>query len=179
MNSLVFGAKRAILLLAGVLLVGCAAPPSATNMAATAPATLVPAANAGGLKTTGKTISVAVAGSVDAYNTSFKGAIEKSLSDAGLFTIVGPSDATYKLNVTVIELRFPFSIASKTAQLEAAWSLTKSDGNSIVHRKVYNSEFTGGAFDSFNGATRVVMAAEGATKKNIEAALDDISKLNF
>ena len=154
-----------------LLVVACASPPSAVNMTpATAPAALT--------KSASRTVTVTVIGSVEVFNNNFKTAVEKSVTDAGLFAIAQQGEAPeYRLNATVVQVRVPMTFASKTADMEIAWSLVRGKDDSIAFRKAIKSTHTGGPFDSFNGATRVVMAVEAASKKNVEALLQDLTQV--
>ena len=155
-----------------MLVAACASPPSAVNMtpASTQAAPVTKAA--------ARTVAVTVIGGAEVFNGNFRTAVEKSVTDAGLFAIAQPGEVPeYRLNATVIQLQTPLSFASKTADMEVAWSLTRSKDDSIAFRKAIKSTHTGRPFDSFNGDTRVVMAVEAASKMNVEALLQDLSQV--
>jgi hypothetical protein len=155
-----------------LLAAACASPPSALNMTPAAP----PAAPVA--RAAARTVAVTVIGSDGAFNGNFQIAVEKSVTDAGLFSISAPGEVPeYRLNGTVALLQVPLSFASKTADMEVAWSLTRSKDDSVAFRKAIKSTYTGGPFDSLNGATRIVMAVEAASKKNVETLLQELSQV--
>ena len=162
--------QAAVVLLVVVLavLAGCASPPAADNMRVAVPlASLSQAAPA--------TAIVSASGGTDELNANLKSAIERSVVDSRLFSLAGSAPADYRLHVTVVQTHLPVFAAAMTADVELAWSLTKTADGSPVMRKVYNSTFTGGAFDSLSGATRAKMALESSIRRNIESALPEIA----
>jgi hypothetical protein len=160
------------------LLAGCAAPASRESMAVPAVA----------VKKFPYTVTVDTAGGADTgamdssniSNADLKAAIESSISQSGLFkSVIQGKGGDYDLTVTVTQLTKPMFGASFTVSMEAGWVLTKASDKSILLRKVVKASYTGGAFDSLVGVTRLRLAVEGAARNNITQGMQAIAELNL
>ena len=120
------------------------------------------------------------AGPSGVSNADLKAAIEKSITDSGVFkSIVQGTGGDYDLTVALVNVNRPAFGASMTVGLEASWALTKTSDHSIVWRKSIFTTHTTGALEAFAGAERVRMAVEGAARDNIAQGLQAIGELNL
>jgi len=173
---------RTALLLASVAVVGlsgCASPASRESMSVQNLAVAkhhpyaVSVTTAGGSET----------GAMDSSNVSnedLKAALESSIAQTKLFkTVVQGKGGDYELSVNVTQLNKPMFGTSFTVDLETGWSLVKVADKSVALRKVVKTSHTATMGDSLVGVTRLRMAVEGATRKNIEEGLAAIAALQL
>jgi hypothetical protein len=85
----------------------------------------------------------------------------------------------YELNVRVISLSKPLFGGTLTVEFEAAWSLTKVEGRSVVMRKSVKSSGTVTMGEAFAFVTRARLAVETAARENISLGLKTISGLDL
>lgn len=167
------------LLFMSVLFTGCASP---TNPIAMAPVDYKPAkiqpyavsvATNGGQETSS-------GGKSQVSNQDLQKAIEETILRTKAFKqLVKGNDADYELSATVVTLNQPSIGFSFTVKVDIAWSLKKMNDDSPVWRRLIKSEHTATTGDAFAGVVRLQMATEGAVKKNIELALEEIAQLNL
>ena len=119
-------------------------------------------------------------GSSEISNDDLRAAIEKSVTQTALFKeVVSGKSGDYELSVSVAKLTKPMFGAAFTVEIEAGWSLIKTSDKSVAMREVIKSTYTGGAFDSLVGTTRLRMAVEGAARNNIKKGLEAVAALNL
>jgi len=118
-------------------------------------------------------------GSAGVANEDFKKAIEESIMNSGLFTLITSNNPDYDINVTIFDLTRPNAGFGLTVAMEAAWSLTNKSNNKVEFKKSIESIYTTGPFDAFAFTERLALAVENAAKKNIEQGLKEISKLDL
>ncbi|WP_418119133.1 hypothetical protein [Variovorax sp. 350MFTsu5.1] len=161
------------------VLAGCASP--ANRDAMTAPATA-------SSKKLPYSLSVKTGGgnetnpmwSSDIADDDLRAAIEKSITQSALFKeIVKGKSGDYELSVAISKLTKPSFGAAFTVDMEAGWTLIKTSDKSVAMRQVIKSTYTGGAFDSLVGTTRLRMSVEGAARNNIKQGMAAISALNL
>lgn len=165
-------------LAAALLLGACATSANREAMVAEAPAA--------GARQHPFSVSVATAGGAETgamdssniANADLQASIEDSIKRSRLFAeVVQGKGGQYLLAVSVTQLAKPMFGLSFTVDMEAAWSLTKTDGQQVVFRKVIKSSHTAGMGDAFAGVTRLRLAVEGAARANIQQGLAEIRTL--
>lgn len=113
-------------------------------------------------------------------DADMKAAIEDAVTQSRLFKSITQGNASdYALSVSVTSMQKPLFGATFTVEMETAWSLTKLSDRSVVLRKAVKSSGTATMGDALAAITRVRMAAERATKANIEQGLKAIAELNL
>lgn len=162
-----------------VVLAGCASPANREAMTATSIASSKKLPYSLSVKTGGGNETSAM-GSSEISNADLRAAIEKSVTQTALFKeVVSGKSGDYELSVSVAKLTKPMFGASFTVEIEAGWSLIKTSDKSVAMREVVKSTYTGGAFDSLVGTTRLRMAVEGAARNNIKKGLEAVAALNL
>lgn len=141
-----------------------------------------------GLKTNPHSVSVATQGGTETSamtgthlsDQELKAAIEASIAKSELFqSVVQGKDGDYLLTVTVTRMDRPMFGLDLTVEMEAGWALSKVSDKSVVMRKVVKSSFTATFSDAFAAVTRLRLAVEGVTRKNIEEGLKAVSEANL
>ena len=113
-------------------------------------------------------------------NSDFSKAIEESIIENSLFTqVIHSNGSDYLLNVTIVSLSKPIFGASFTVSMEAAWSLSEPITKKVLMRESIKSSHTATMGEAFIGVTRLRLAVEGATRKNIQKGLMAISRLQL
>lgn len=165
--------------IAVVGLTGCASPAARESMSAQNLTIAKHHPYAVSVNTTGGSET----GALDSSNVSnedLKAALETSIADSRLFKqVIQGKGGDYELNVAVVQLDKPMFGASFTVRLETAWTLTKVGDHSVAMRKAIVSSHTASMSDSLLGVTRLRLAVEGATRKNIEEGLQAIASLSL
>lgn len=168
----------ALVLLAGIVILGGCA--TSANRDAMSPD------NIASTKRNPQSLSVKVSGgnetssmgSSDISSEDLRAAIEKSVTQSGLFKeVVQGKSGDYELLVTVTRLTKPTFGASFTVEMEAGWSLVRSSDKAIQMRKSVVSSYTASMSDSLVGVTRLRLAVEGAARKNVKQGLEAIAAL--
>lgn len=135
-----------------------------------------------------KTVSVKVSGGQETSPTgraqisdeAFTAALVDSINKSKTFSqVVQGKGGDYELGVNIISLDRPTFGASFTVKMEAGWSLKKASTGEVVLQKVIKSEHTATMSDAMVGATRMLLAIEGAARNNITQGLTEISQLKL
>jgi hypothetical protein len=162
-----------------VVLAGCASPANRDAMTATSVASSKKLPYAVSVKTGGGNETNPMWSS-DIANDDLRAAIEKSITQTALFKeVVKGNGGDYELSVAISRLNKPTFGAAFTVDMEAGWTLIKTSDKSVAMRQVIKSTYTGGAFDSLVGTTRLRMAVEGAARNNIKKGLEAVAALNL
>lgn len=162
-----------------VALAGCASPANRDAMTTTSVASSKKLPFSVSVKTGGGSETNPL-WSADISDDDLRAAIEKSITQTALFKeVVKGKTGDYELSVSIVKLSKPTFGAAFTVDMEAGWSLVKLSDNSVAMRRVVKSTYTGGAFDSLVGTTRLRMAVEGAARNNIKQGLEAVSALNL
>lgn len=147
-------------------------------------AALEPAVPARAVKAIGDTVQVQVSGGATDANSNlairnddFKAAVEGALLRAGLFQRTVSDAAAYTLAATFVDIRQPPMGFTMTSEVEVGWSLVRNADKAALLRRSLATSHTLGVSDAFSGAKRVRMTLEGAARKNIEAMLQELSRL--
>lgn len=161
------------------LLAGCASPATREGM--------IP----GDLDTAKKhpqTVSVAVTGGQETNplwksqisDTSFAEALSDAITRSKVFSaVVQGKGGNYQLDVALVSMTQPSFGASFTVDMEAGWSLRRTDSAAVVWQASVKSKHTATVGDAFVGVERLRLATEGAAKNNIKQGLEMISRLNL
>jgi hypothetical protein len=110
----------------------------------------------------------------------FAQALQNSIMQSGLFRkAVTSSSAAYSLEAFIVQMNQPMFGASMTVSMEVNYSLARTNPKEMVWQKAVTSTYTAPFGEALVGATRLRKANEGAARKNIEQAIDEISKLQL
>ncbi|CZE47477.1 hypothetical protein [Campylobacter geochelonis] len=106
--------------------------------------------------------------------------LENSIIDtirrSRLFSLVTNTNPDVVIQVFVVYTDIPLFAGEFNSEVEIAWIVKKD--NKIVYKRSFITTAIQSK-DSFAGITRAASAISEATKKNIELALEDISRLNL
>lgn len=161
------------------LLTACAAPSQPGAMVA---------APAGKMHRSSEAIAVAVAGGkpTSAVRKSqiadedFAKALRESIEKSGLFAKVSNDPNThYRLDAFIGQLSQPFAGFDMTVTMEVSYTLTDAQLHQRIWQKNVLTSHTATVGDALMGVQRLRVANEGAARKNIEEALQEMSKLGL
>lgn len=158
---------------------GCASPASKDEMAPKSFVASQKFTSSVQVKTSGGSET----GAMDSSNisdTDLKAAIEKTITESGLFSkVVDVGGANYLLAVSITSLTKPSFGLTFTVNLETAWTLTSLADKKVVYRKVITSSGTATFGDAPAAVSRLRIAVERAAEQNISQGLSDISSLKL
>jgi hypothetical protein len=170
-------ASFASLLLAAIVLTGCATPARIDQMTST----ITPAQRV--VKTVFRdNIAVRdVTGGQDTNpmwmskvgNSEFEQALEMSLRDAGLLAN-GKQGGKYQLTAQMEKIDQPLAGVSMTVSATVSYALYERATGKEVLRRTITLPYTAAWNAAFVGSERVKIATEGAIKANIGKIIDDI-----
>lgn len=107
-------------------------------------------------------------------------AMKASLERAGLFRrVVDDGPAQYHLHATVQQLEQDIFGMDMTAAIEVSYVLARMSPKGVVWEKTIRTFHTAGMKDGLISLTRIRVATEGASRKNIEQALQEIAALRL
>jgi len=110
----------------------------------------------------------------------FAVALRQSIEQSRLFaSALKDGIGNYQLQAFIAQLNQPMFGASMTVSMEVDYTLTKRQPQEVVWHKSIASSYTARFNAAFVGSTRLRLANEGAARKNIEQALQDISALKL
>lgn len=110
----------------------------------------------------------------------FAQALQDSISRSGLFRkVVAGIPAVYRLDAFIVQMNQPMFGASMTVSMEVNYSLARTNPKEVVWQKAVTSTYTAAFSEAFVGVTRLRMANEGAARKNIEQAINEMSNLKL
>jgi hypothetical protein len=168
------------LLLAAILIcAGCAtgAKPEAMTAVLTIPVHQSPS-----------TVAVSVLGGRDTSamgasqisDEDFATALRQSIEQSKLFARVSDEGTTnYQLQAFITQVNHPYFGASMTVSMEVDYTLSRTQPKQTVWHKTMTSSYTAPFSAAFVGATRLRLAMEGAARRNIEQAIQEISQLRL
>lgn len=174
-------APAAAIALALLMLGGCtSAPTPAAMKAVRAPSvTVVKKAPGGVIVDTRGGTDTSTLGGIGISNADLKSAIDASLADAAIFDDKGGSPNRYALTAVVANFVKPTFGASFTVDLEIGWTLIDTQTGTTMLRKPILSTHTATMSDAMAGVTRIRLAVEGAVRKNVEMAVQELARLNY
>lgn len=110
----------------------------------------------------------------------FAQALRQSIEQSGLFSQARrDGQAKYQLQAFIVQMNQPMFGASMTVSMEVNYNLAKTNPKEVVWQKAVTSTYTAPFSEAFVGATRLRMANEGAARKNIEQAINEMSQLRL
>ncbi|MDH5640866.1 MAG: hypothetical protein OEY28_06195 [Nitrospira sp.] len=110
----------------------------------------------------------------------FAQALAVSLERSGLFRqVVRDATSQYQLHATVQSVDEDIFGIDMTASIDVQYVLARMSPKGLVWEKRIRTSHTAGMSDSVISITRLQMATEGAVRKNIELAIQEISELNL
>ena len=108
---------------------------------------------------------------------AFRQALEQSLQSAGLLT--QGQNGRYRLVANLDGLRQPLFGVSMTVSSKVHYSLVDTRDNRTVYEKTIDTPYTAAFTDALTGVKRLRLANEGAIRKNIEALIGDLQRMNI
>ncbi|OQW31570.1 MAG: hypothetical protein A4E19_08130 [Nitrospira sp. SG-bin1] len=110
----------------------------------------------------------------------FAQALQGSIVQSGLFRkATTNSPAAYRLDAFIVQMNQPMFGASMTVSMEVNYSLARTNPKEVVWQKAITSTYTAPFSEALVGVTRLRMANEGAARKNIEQAINEMSQLKL
>jgi hypothetical protein len=169
------------MLLSAMLFMGCASPvtkdgimPTSFNIVNRSPKVVVVTAR-GGEKTSLEKLS-------RADDELLQEVIIESIKKSGLFSMaIKSGTADYKLDAVMLVVIQPSIIGpyALKGRVRMLWKLTRVQDGEPVFQDVIDTEHSTTIGEAFNGYTRLRKATEGAIRKNIQQAIERISKTEF
>ena len=111
-------------------------------------------------------------------NADLATALTEAIGKSRVFSSVVPDAGDYLLQVAIVVLEQPTFGKTFTVKMEAAWSLTRSDGT-VVWQEPVRSMHSVTMDEVTLGVERLRVATEGAARENIRQGLEKISRLNL
>jgi len=111
-------------------------------------------------------------------SADFERALEDSLRSAGLLNPVR-SSGRFQLVADLVRLDQPMFGFDMTVTATVRYSIVERSSGKEIYSRVIPTPFTATISDAFSGATRLKLANEGTIKKNIEALIDELVKLQI
>lgn len=110
----------------------------------------------------------------------FAAALQQSIEQSKLFArVLTDGTGDYRLLAFIAQLDHPFIGTSLTVSMEVDYTLSRNQSTQVVWRKAITSSYTAPFSAAFVAATRLRLAMEGAARKNIEQAMQEISQLRL
>jgi len=107
-------------------------------------------------------------------------ALRQSIEQSGLFAqALKEGSAEYLLQAFIAQINQPFFGSSMTVSMEVNYHLTRTELKQVVWQKAVSSTYTAPFGEAFVAATRLQLANEGAARKNIEQAIQEMSQLRL
>ena len=173
------GAARFVAPFVMALLVGCATakPARYEGMVASSYDIAHRSAASVSVRTFGGSETSAI-GKSQISNADLAKALTEAINQSRVFSSVAPDGGDYLLQVAIVVLEQPTFGKTFTVKMEAAWSLTRSDGT-VVWQEPVRSTHTVTVDEVVLGVERLRVATEGAARENIKIGLAKISRLNL
>lgn len=110
----------------------------------------------------------------------FAEALRQSIEHSRLFAqVLKVGSATYQLQAFIAQINQPLFGGSMTVSMEVNYTLTRYEPKEVIWQKALTSTYTAPFSAAFVGATRLRLANEGAARKNIEQAIQEMSQLRL
>lgn len=110
----------------------------------------------------------------------FSHALRQFIEQSGLFTqALKIGSSKYLLQAFIVQINQPVLGVDMTVSMEVNYHLARTELKQVVWRKAISSTYTASFSDAFVGATRLRLANEGAARKNIEQAIQEMSQLQL
>jgi hypothetical protein len=133
-------------------------------------------------------IAVAVFGATDISakkpihiaDEDFTQALVSSIETSGLFrTVLRDASGKYQLQATFVQLDEQIFGLDMTASMEVNYVLASTTPKKVLWEKGISTTHTTAFGESLISATRLRLATEGAARRNVEQAIQEISKLQL
>jgi len=112
-------------------------------------------------------------------NEDFGQAIRASFERAKLCRkVLSDGQAKYRLDALIVQVNQPMFGGTFTVSMEVNYTLARMPKD-IVWQKEISSKYAVSISEAFIGVTRLRLATEGAARKNIQQAIEEISKLQL
>lgn len=115
---------------------------------------------------------------VKIFDEDFSEALRQSVEKTGLFVkAVAGSQASYALNVFFVQVYEQIFGLDMTASVDVTYTLAGTAPKKVLWEKTIHTEHTATFSDAVISINRLQIAVEGAARRNIEQAIQEISKL--
>ena len=113
-------------------------------------------------------------------NEDFELALRESFEKSGLFRkAVTDVQATYQLEAVFVQMDEQIFGLDMTASMEVNYTLARAAPRKVLWEKRIFSTHTAAFGEALISLTRLQLATEGAARRNIEQAIQEISKLQL
>ena len=110
----------------------------------------------------------------------FAHALRQSIEQSGLFAqALKDGSSKYLLQAFITQVNQPIIGLSMTVSMEVDYHLARTELKQVVWQKAVSSTYTAPFSEAFAGVTRLRLANEGAARKNIEQAIQEMSQLQL
>ena len=133
-------------------------------------------------------IAIAVLGATDISapkpirisDEDFAQSLRESFGKSGLFRkAVTDTQATYQLQAVFVQMDEQIFGLDMTASMEVNYTLASTTPKKVLWQKGISTTHTAAFGESLISITRLQLATEGAARRNIEQAIQEISKLKL
>jgi len=133
-------------------------------------------------------IAIAVLGATDVSapkpihisDEDFTQSLRESFEKSGLFRkVVTDTQAAYQLQAVFVQMDEQIFGLDMTASMEVNYTLASTSPKKVLWEKGVATSHTTAFGESLISATRLRLATEGAARRNIEQAIQEISKLKL
>lgn len=117
---------------------------------------------------------------VQIKDEDFAQALQESIEKSGLFRKASRDvPGKYQLQAFFTQIDEQIFGIDMTASMEVNYTLARTSPKAVLWEKKISSSHTASMSDSVISITRLQLATEGAARKNIEQAIQEISKLQL
>ena len=110
----------------------------------------------------------------------FSQALRESIEKSGLFRkALRDVPGKYQLQAFFTQIDEQIFGIDMTASMEVNYTLARTAPKEVLWKKGISSSYTAGLSESLISITRLQLATEGAARRNIEQAIQEISKLQL
>ena len=121
-----------------------------------------------------------IMGASQISDEDFAQALRRSIEQSGLFAqALTDGLSKYLLQAFIVQVNQPMFGASMTVSMEVNYTLARTEPKQVVWQKAVSSTYTAPFSAAFVGATRLRLANEGAARKNIEQAIQEMYQLQL
>lgn len=117
---------------------------------------------------------------VHIMDEDFAQALQEAIEKSGLFRkVVRDISASYQLQASVSQINEQIFGLDMTTSMEVNYSLASTTPKKVLWKKGITTTHTTAFGEALISVTRVRLATEGAARRNIEEAIQEISKLGL
>jgi len=121
-----------------------------------------------------------VMGSSQISDEDFAQALRQSIEQSGLFAqALTDGLSKYLLQAFIVQINQPMFGGSLTVSMEVNYTLARTEPKQVVWQKAVSSSYTAPFSEAFVAVKRLRLANEGAARKNIEQAIQEMFQLQL